>query len=400
VRELTPELRAVVDLAGAAQGAYEVEDLLLRVCRSVVETFGFKRVSIGELVPEREEVVPLASCGMEPEEEPTEPIALSDLPLFERALETGTTVFLADVGQGGAIAPNLIEEFGISSLIVVPLLTGGRCLGFLSGDRGGESFELDEKQLMLLEALGVLVAVFLEKAIAHDTMREVDELKSNFIALASHELRTPTAVVHGIASTLQLRGPELRNDQILELRRTLYEQTDRLRRLVDQLLDLSRLEARGIVLQPQAISVRTRVEDIVAMVGGERSSEIQVDVASELEAVADPTAFDRIVSNLVVNALRYGELPIRIVAAQPDRHFRLAVEDSGDGVPAEFVPQLFERFTRSAASRAKRAEGAGLGLAIARSYAHAQGGELLYTDADPHGARFELVLPAVPSRHE
>jgi signal transduction histidine kinase len=116
--------------------------------------------------------------------------------------------------------------------------------------------------------------------------------------------------------------------------------------------------------------------------------------------VADPTAFDRIVSNLIVNALRYGALPIRIVAAQPDRHFRLAVEDSGDGVPAEFVPQLFERFTRSAASRAKRTEGAGLGLAIARSYAHAQGGELLYTDADPHGARFELVLPAVPRRHE
>jgi signal transduction histidine kinase len=397
MRELTPELRAVVDLAGAAQGAFEVEDLLLRVCRSVVETFGFERAGIAELVLEREEIIPLATHGMAPGDELPDPIALADLPLFEKAAEMGATAFVQDVAESGGIAPSLVEKFGLSSLIVVPLCTGGRCLGFLSGDCGGRSFELDENQLMLIEALGVLVAVFLEKAVAHESLREVDELKSNFIALASHELRTPAAVVHGIASTLQLRGHELRNDQILELRRTLYEQTDRLRRLVDQLLDLSRLEARGIALDPQPIAVRSRIEDLVAMVGGDRAGEIDVDAPAELEAVTDPAAFDRIVSNLIVNALRYGATPIRIVAAQPDRHFRLAVEDRGDGVPPEFVPRLFDRFTRSDASREKRAEGAGLGLAIARSYAQAQGGELLYSNASPHGARFELVLPAVPA---
>jgi signal transduction histidine kinase len=143
--------------------------------------------------------------------------------------------------------------------------------------------------------------------------------------------------------------------------------------------------------------VRPRLEELILMVAGDRTGEIMLDVDPNLEALADSTAFDRIVSNLIVNALRYGAAPITVAAAQPDRRFRLSVEDRGDGVPAEFVPQLFERFTRSEGSRAKREEGAGLGLAIARSYAQAHGGELLYSTCEPHGARFELVLPAAPS---
>ena len=79
-------------------------------------------------------------------------------------------------------------------------------------------------------------------------------------------------------------------------------------------------------------------------------------------------------------------------AVQSDRHFRLTVEDQGHGVAAEFIPDLFERFTRSDGSQ-RNAGGTGLGLAIARSYARAHGGDLFYEDALPHGARFELVLP-------
>jgi two-component system sensor histidine kinase MtrB len=80
------------------------------------------------------------------------------------------------------------------------------------------------------------------------------------------------------------------------------------------------------------------------------------------------------------------------LAEQNDRHFRVTVEDHGDGVPPELVPDLFERFTRSPGSRA-RTDGTGLGLAIARSYAQAHRGDLIYEPAQPHGARFQLVLP-------
>jgi signal transduction histidine kinase len=163
--------------------------------------------------------------------------------------------------------------------------------------------------------------------------------------------------------------------------------------LVEQLLDLSRLDAEAISIDPELVSVRKRVEELVRSTAGERAADVQVEVPENLEASVDPSAFDRILSNLVANALRYGEPPVIVRAEQRDRHFRLAVEDRGPGVPPEFVPDLFERFTRSGRTQ-DRAIGTGLGLAIARSYANAHSGELVYEPASPTGARFELVLPA------
>ena len=112
----------------------------------------------------------------------------------------------------------------------------------------------------------------------------------------------------------------------------------------------------------------------------------------DLEVEVDPLAVERILSNLLTNAFRYGEPPIRVGAARCDLRLRLHVEDSGRGVPPEFVPMLFERFTRSEASL-DAANGSGLGLSIAQAYAGAHGGEISYRDAEPHGARFEVVLP-------
>lgn len=259
-----------------------------------------------------------------------------------------------------------------------------------------------EEEFALLRSLGSMTMLALERSRlfaqereARVALEEADEMKSQFVALASHELRTPAAVIHGIASTLQMRGEELERDQLLQLRRTLYEQTDRLRRLVDQLLDLSRLEAHSVRIDPKPLWVRSRVEEIILMVAGERAKDVDIAVPPDLQTVLDPDAFDRVVSNLIVNALRYGEAPIKVFAEQPDRYFRLSVEDRGRGVPPEFVPQLFERFTRSRKAPAETG-GAGLGLAIAQQYAQAHGGDLIYEDADPHGARFKLVVPAKP----
>jgi signal transduction histidine kinase len=259
-----------------------------------------------------------------------------------------------------------------------------------------------EEEFELLRSLGgfALLAYERKSQVARErkALEEADQLKTNFIALASHELRTPAAVIHGIASTLHLRGDLLEDDQVRHLRQTLYEQTERMRRLVDQLLDLSRLEANGIRIEPQPLNVFSRVQELLGLVA-EGAKDVTVNVPVDLEALVDPNAFDRIVSNLIVNATRYGGAPIEISAEQRDRHFRLRVEDHGHGVPAEFVPQLFERFTRSGSSGRERPEGAGLGLAIAKSYAQAHGGDLLYEAASPHGACFELVLPRELNNH-
>jgi two-component system sensor histidine kinase MtrB len=163
--------------------------------------------------------------------------------------------------------------------------------------------------------------------------------------------------------------------------------------LVEQLLDLSRLDAHAVPIEPTRIPVRDRVEQVVALSAGSRAGEVDVHVPIELEAVVDPDAFDRIIANLVTNALRYGRAPVRVSAERENGRLTVAVEDRGEGVPSEFVPKLFERFSRSDPSR-RRAGGTGLGLAIAHSYAEALAGELRYRDARPHGACFELVLPS------
>jgi two-component system sensor histidine kinase MtrB len=172
----------------------------------------------------------------------------------------------------------------------------------------------------------------------------------------------------------------------------LRAQASGLKSLVEQLLDLSRLDAHAVAIEPKRIPVRRRVEEIVALSAGERAGEVSVEVPADLEATVDPDAFDRILTNLVTNALRYGRAPIHVSAERENGRLQVAVEDRGEGVPLEFVPKLFERFSRSDSSR-RRAGGTGLGLAIAHSYAEAHAGELRYREAMPHGARFELVLP-------
>lgn len=254
------------------------------------------------------------------------------------------------------------------------------------------------EELALVRTLAAMTALALDRArlFAHERgVREVleraDEVKTNFVSLAAHELRTPVATIHGLVETIHARRDRLSVGQVDELESVLRGQTIRMKALVEQLLDLSRLEADAVDIRPTALAIRPRVEEIVVASLDKDAGVVEIDVDSRLVAEVDPDALDRIVSNLLVNACRYGSAPVRISAEKNDRHFRVTVEDHSEGVPPEFVPDLFERFTRSTDSRSRA--GTGLGLAIARSYAQAHRGDLIYEPAHPHGARFQLVLP-------
>ena len=256
------------------------------------------------------------------------------------------------------------------------------------------------EELRLLRTLAALTGLALDRSRLSAQEREArlaleraDALKSDFVALAAHELRSPVATAGGIADTIVRHREALGEERRIELENAMAAQMERLALLVDQLLDLTRLDADVVAIDPKRFAVRDRVEQLVVSAAGEAAAGIEVDIDAGLEAVADPVAFDRIVSNLVTNALRYGTKPIIVKARQTDRHFRLCVEDRGRGVPPEFVANLFERFTRSDDTR-DHVAGTGLGLAIARSYAQAHDGDLLYEPAEPRGARFQLVLPA------
>jgi signal transduction histidine kinase len=252
------------------------------------------------------------------------------------------------------------------------------------------------EELGLLRTLGSLTALALDHARllagereARAALERADELKTQFVAFAAHELRTPIATVVGLVETLEQREHELRPDLARELKQTLAAQARRTRVLLEQLLDLSRLDADAVEIETHPVAVRPRVEQIVQTVGDSR---VELAIDPGLAADLDVAAFDHILTNLVTNAVRYGEAPIVVRASQSDHHFRLTVEDGGRGVPPEFVPQLFERFARADETRGVSG-GSGLGLAIARSYARAHRGDLVYEPGEFGGARFELVLP-------
>jgi signal transduction histidine kinase len=261
-------------------------------------------------------------------------------------------------------------------------------------------------EIDLLRSLGALTGLALDRSRLFVREREqrialerADEMKTNFIALAAHELRTPVTSVHGVVRTLDQLGDQLSAADREELEDVLRSQTERMRSLVDQLLDLSRLEAEKVPIQPVRIPVRAEVEELVAASATGREEEVEIEIPDELEALVDRTVFERVVSNLLTNALRHGASPIVVTAAQSDNHFRLIVEDNGTGVPPPFIRELFERFSRSDEARA-RGLGSGLGLAIARSYARAHGGDLVHQTVRPHGARFELIVPLGRGRND
>jgi len=266
---------------------------------------------------------------------------------------------------------------------VVPLTVRSESIG---GLRVTAAHELDADEIHLVHLVAERAALALEKSRVDDDSQRLDRLKLNFVAIASHELRTPAAAVYGALATLRGRGDTLSPAVREELSEAAFEQSDRLRRLIEQLLDLSRLDARSVNIEAQELVVREVLEDVVRA-SNLLASDVVIDVDADLTVVADPLVIDRVVTNLLVNARSYGRPPIRLAVARNGSSITIAVEDSGEGISEELAPRLFGRFERG-----REGHGSGLGLAIAKAYATAHGGDLVYKAGD-QGARFELTLP-------
>lgn len=386
------QLEALHVLARAlAGGEFRARAVLERACAAVARGFEFERVGIVRYIPETSTLIPFAGHGLTSAELGALPPALpiAQFSAFQTALAGGKAAFVEVPETEAAIPQEIARRFGIGSFVIVPLISDGRCLGFMTCDERGETFSLDAAEVELLTTFGTLIAAFLERAIEHGELRRLNELKSQFAALASHELRTPVAAIYGAVRTLDEREHDLSGEQQAELRRMLSQQSKRLFELVENLLDLSRLEADSLRISPTEIDVNERLAEIVGSVF-DGNGEVTVEVPPNLRAVVDGQVFDRVLSNLLTNAVRHGAPPFSVVAARTGGELSVTIEDRGSGVADEFVGSLFERFTRGATSSS---EGAGLGLSIAQSYARAHGGTLTYEPAKPHGARFRLILP-------
>jgi signal transduction histidine kinase len=378
-RRRIEHVQAVTDAALAHLELEELLDVLLPRIRDILVA---DTCAVLLLDRDTNELVARAALGIE-----EEVVAGVRIPrgggFAGRVAATKQPVIIDNLATYGVLNP-ILREKGIESMLGVPLLVGDDAIGVMHvGSLAPRRFTNDDVELLQLVAQRVAIAI--ERAKLHEQARQFDQLKLNFVSIASHELRTPATSIYGALTTLVQRlelPPETRE----ELIQMAYQQSDRMRRLIEQLLDLSRLDARAIRVVPHPIVLSSVLAEIVSgsVPQGLRAD---VDVPADLAAVADPLALERVLTNLLTNAVRHGAAPIRLSAVRKDANLRISVEDSGSGVPEELRDRLFDRF-----SRADSGVGSGLGLAIARAYAHAMGGELFYREGAP-GARFELVIP-------
>ena len=377
-RERIENVQAVTD---AALVHLELEELLAVILPRIRDILRADTCAVLLLDEATDELVARAAVGIEEEVEAGVRIPVGG-GFAGRVAAGKQPVILDDVDHAHVLNP-ILREKGIKSMLGVPLLLGDAAIGVLHvGTLVHRRFTADDVELLQLVA--ARLAISIERTRLHEDTLSLDQLKLNFVAIASHELRTPAAAIYGALATITQR-PGLSDDLVETLIRTAYEQSDRLRRLIEQLLDLSRLDDRATNVSPRPVVLQSVLGEIAAsVVPGDG---VTVDVAGDLAAVVDPLVLERIVSNLLTNALRHGEPPICIQADLGERRLRISVEDSGGGVPDELRARLFERFSRS-----DSAHGTGLGLAIARAYARTHGGDIVYVGGE-RGARFEVILP-------
>jgi signal transduction histidine kinase len=382
-REARIRLENIQTVTDAALAHLELEELLAVLLPKVREILHADTCAVLLLDEEADELVARSAVGLEEEVEQGVRIPVGG-GFAGRVAATRRPVILPDVDHAHVLNP-ILRQKGLKSMLGVPLLDRGEAIGVLHvGTLVHRDFR--DRDVDLLQLVAERVALAIGRAQLHEETLLLDRLKANFVAIASHELRTPATAVYGAFATLVGRGDDLTPDLREELLRVGYEQSERLRRLLEELLDLSRLDASTLTVEPRPLVLRSLVATIVEQ-SVPREFSVELDIPDDLAVVADPLVLDRVLSNLLTNAARYGALPIRVHAGRRNGHVAVTVDDAGPGVPAELQPRLFERFAVG-----RSGDGTGLGLAIARAYARAHGGDVIH-DPDAPGARFVLLLP-------
>ncbi|HLI55792.1 MAG TPA: ATP-binding protein, partial [Actinomycetota bacterium] len=222
--------------------------------------------------------------------------------------------------------------------------------------------------------------------------RKLEAARSEFIANAAHELRTPLTTLAGMAMLLASHRRELPEPVADEAFDALGRQGERARVLINNMLDLSQLDAQRISIRLEVVPLAGVVARARELVVQPEGTAVEVSIANCLSALADPARLEQVLTNLLANAYRYGGPHVRIEAAECEGCVRLAVSDDGPGVPADLVATLFEPFTRGASVTGT--VGSGLGLAISRRLVEAFQGRMTYEDQPPHGSRFVVELKA------
>jgi signal transduction histidine kinase len=306
-------------------------------------------------------------------------------------LEEALRAFRAERGLA-ADAPLVVDEafVAFAERLLSGAIGGVAARLVLEGVLGERAPAWDEVMALVDEARAVREA--------NERLRELDRMKDEFIASVSHELRTPLTAVRAYAELLAA-DPDIDRETRRKFYQTMVRESERLTRLVNQVLDLAKLDSGHAEWRHEAVDLRTVVHEVAETmrpVVRERGGELRVVVPQE-EAICfgDRDRLVQLLLNLVGNAVQFMKVPHGKVAVtlQPDAQtWRLIVEDNGPGVPPEERQAIFERFHRVSKTRA-HSTGTGLGLAIAKRIAEHMGGAIAVDESPLGGARFVVTLP-------
>jgi signal transduction histidine kinase len=269
------------------------------------------------------------------------------------------------------------------------MLATGFAVGVLSYQRAEHRSER-EALADLAETRGVELG---RERAELDRLRRLDVRRSEYVAIAAHEFRSPLAAIVGVLSTLRTHGAAIDREVREELLEGAAAQAERLGRLVEDLLTVSRIDDGVLRLHLAPADASDLAFDAARASG--TADRLRVDVGGVGLVVCDADAVVRVLTNLLDNANKYapGDAPLALTVSEDDEVVRFEVRDGGTGIPQEEREAVFERFRRL---RSSDKPGAGLGLYISRGLVEAHGGTIGVTDAPEGGAAFTFTLPRRP----
>jgi signal transduction histidine kinase len=292
----------------------------------------------------------------------------------------------------------------LRSFLAVPIEVESRMIGALQvgaaePDRYDDHNERQVATLAHFAALWIDNLRLFQEAAKVEAFRKVDQLKSELLSTVSHELRTPLASIKGYASSLLREDVEWDHDTSREFLQIIDEEADRLTGLIEDLLQMSEIEAGVLRVDKQPAKVAKLAQKVVKKVRPQaRNHTISVSTSSDVpETMADPRRIEQVLHNLVVNAIKYSPegttVLVRVERRGPD--VLVSVRDQGIGIPPEHQDHVFERFYRVDGTLARETRGSGLGLPICRGLVEAHGGKIWVESTANKGSSFYFTVPIV-----
>ena len=323
--------------------------------------------------------------------------------LFPQSVEHARCLSDTRGASGWRNLPPWVGENEVRSTILLPLILHGETYGCLCvGSTTPNTYT--ERHFEIARAFAERVCQALWNARLYQLEQEraqaaehLATLRSDFVSTVSHELRTPLTAVLGYAEILEGRWRDLSDEQRCQRVQRIVVAANRLKRLINDLLRVSTVEAAATAFTRQPIVVREVAARAMEVVNASYASQV-IDATGELDlrALADPSHTEQILINLLDNAAKYSEegSPIEISWVREDQMVAVRVRDHGSGIPEAGRDILFSRFGRVAGSRMRAGRvGTGLGLYLGREYAEAMGGSLELDRSGPDGSEFSLRLP-------